>query len=251
MNITTPPRRIAPGLAARLTGRKTAYLGTLFDLSRRGILCMVDQPRRPTAPTIRLAGPFTGARLAAHEQAFVQAVSTQAQDNRISLDKIAAVANDKAYCRALDGELAALGWLRPQPADQGPQWGVGRKTGLDALVPIRSLFSCLFGATGARPLTADGLRQAAAWNSFASYLWDITRGRAGIILLDTFERYLPYAAAFGFATQWNNYFNQLEEMAISAWFQALQTGQDRAGILPAILAGASSAESHGMEAEKA
>ncbi len=92
------------------------------------------------------------------------------------------------------------------------------------------------------PLSEEGLRQAVAWKSFSNYLRNVTRGREIVPSPDVFERYLPYAAAFGMATEWTKYFQKMSDMSVPGWFKGLQSSVED-GSFAAILAAVSAADS--------
>ena len=91
-------------------------------------------------------------------------------------------------------------------------------------------------------LSDEGARQASAWSSFASYLRNITRGREPVTSPDLFERYLPYAAGLGMATEWAKFFQKQANIPIPEWFMSLQSGVDD-GSFVAIMAAISAADS--------
>jgi uncharacterized membrane protein len=92
------------------------------------------------------------------------------------------------------------------------------------------------------PLSDEGARQASAWNSFAGYLRNITRGREPVASPDQFERYLPYAAGLGLATEWAKFFQKQANVPIPEWFMSLQSGMDDGSFI-AIMAAISTADS--------
>jgi hypothetical protein len=61
---------------------------------------------------------------------------------------------------------------------------------------------------------------ALAISTFAAYLRYITRGRESVASLDTFERYLPYAAGLGMATEWAKFFQKQANVLLPEWFMA-------------------------------
>ncbi|RPJ42182.1 MAG: DUF2207 domain-containing protein [Chloroflexi bacterium] len=288
--MTRPPRPIAPALAARLTGSSTGFLGTLFDLARRGTLRIEEGPRKWTGRTfeiVRLDGAhLESARsehaqdLSSHEQVFFQALFHKAKADRTNLSEIGSLSYNSCFSAVLDEELVAAGWKDPERQKRRTRFlawtGLGLLLGLLVLVvgitlavapqPFNTWIMttalvligggaavsgvCLVGLLIAALISTqsdEGVRQATAWNSFAGYLRNITRGREPGISPDLFERYLPYAAAFGLATEWAKYFQKQAEVPVPEWFQGLQSSLDD-GSFVAIMAAISSADSSASSA---
>jgi uncharacterized membrane protein len=103
----------------------------------------------------------------------------------------------------------------------------------------------LIMATTITPLSDAILQQAARWESFATYLKDVTRNREPVVRPDLFEAYLPYAASFGLAEAWSKYFQKQGMQQAPAWFTS-SVGEANMGAFIAVIAatdtsGASSA----------
>lgn len=96
---------------------------------------------------------------------------------------------------------------------------------INASVFINGIVALILGAT-LSPLTEERLAEAQAWQRFARYLKDITRGRELRFDRGTFESYLPYAAAFGMTTKWVKHFEKEGTFAIPDWFHPLSTTGD-------------------------
>ena len=89
------------------------------------------------------------------------------------------------------------------------------------LVPIAAVAAGLVGVTLAHqipPLTDEGLRQAARWRGFSRQVRDLARGKRAPHRADLFERFLPYAAAFGLAAAWAK---QFAGKGAPAWFREI------------------------------
>lgn len=271
---TAPPKPIPPALAAHLVGSTTPFLGALFDLAQRGVVQIEERPKKWGSrkfEVVRLPG---GDRLRPHEEILMAALFKKARNNRVNLDEIASLASNSQFIQALDQELASAGWRDAGRARRKTRFmvlsGVGLAIGgtiflggmlLGGLFLLDKPWAIMVGAilmggggalglvslaglfVGAfvSPLSADGLRQASAWNSFTGYLRNVARGRETSVAPDLFERYLPYAASFGVATEWAGYFSKVANVKVPAWFQGLQTSLDD-GSFAAIMAAVSAAD---------
>jgi hypothetical protein len=279
----TPPREIPPALAGRLAGASTSFLGTLFDLGRRGVLAIEERRGTFGRRTFELVRQTSREPLRPHEQAFVDALFRKARDGRVPMDRIAALASHSPFVQALDQELTTAGW---RDAERSARRGrltaatvLGLVLGLVVFIVGLVLLNGAFGlstwaaiaagiaggvglalvglsllgliATGlASPLTAEGAWQAAAWKGFAAHLHDVTRGREAAMAPDVFDRYLPYAASLGLATRWAKHFQNQGLAAVPAWFHGLSQAADD-GSYVAIMAAVTSADSSASAAASA
>jgi hypothetical protein len=113
---------------------------------------------------------------------------------------------------------------------------IGMFSGIAFLDPYVSYSGCLFIALivcgvalafGSRYMpakTAKGAEAAARWRAFRTYLERIERltdiQQAG----DLFERYLPFAVAFGMNNSWIQKFSRLENAPAPIWYVPYHTG---------------------------
>ena len=274
-NFSAPPRAIPPALAAKLTGSSVPFLGTLFDLARRGILRIEEGTKRWGSRTFDVIRQPTSERLQPHEQVFLDALFHKTSDGRVALSEIASLANNSQFSQALDQELTMAGWRDVERSNRRGRalaasilglvlglaaMGVGfliasflSESQPTALIVGAILLGVGVAACGVSllglivallisTLSDEGARQASAWNSFAGYLRNITRGREPVTSPDLFERYLPYAAGLGMATEWAKFFQKQANIPIPEWFMSLQSGVDD-GSFVAIMAAISVADS--------
>lgn len=259
-----PPRLIRPALAAKLTGSSVPFLGTLFDLAQRGTLRIEESPKWWGSRKFDLIRQPTGERLQPHERAFMDALFQNTGNERVALSEISSLANNRQYNQALDQELVAAGWRDAERSNRRRRFlGVsmlGLVTGLASLgaglwlsgfVPETqpALFLIRAVLTGAgvaasvvallglivagltSTLSDEGVRQASAWNSFSGYLRDICNGREPVASPDLFERYLPFAAGLGLATEWAEFFQKQANIPVPAWFMSFQSEEDDNGFM--------------------
>ncbi len=79
-------------------------------------------------------------------------------------------------------------------------------------------FSLLI-AGGAMPVkTLKGSEASARWLAFKKYLLEIERHQDLKQAAELFDRYLPYAIAFGMKNSWVNKFNRLAEAPAPGWY---------------------------------
>jgi hypothetical protein len=275
-----PPKDIPPALAVRLTGGSLAYLGTLFDLARRGILRIEEGPKQWGSRTFTVIRQPIQQRLAAHEQIFLEVLFRKAKDDRVSLAEIASLAYDGRYGQALEHEIVAAGWRDSERSARRSRFlalsGLGWLLSGGVLLAgfLLAVFvtqdwasigagvligaslgwggSSVIGLVVAAlisTLSDEGVRQADAWNRFSGYLHNAARGRE-TVTPDLFERYLPYAAGFGIASEWAKFFQKMTGVPVPAWFQGLQGGMEDGSFI-AIMAAITAADSTAASASGA
>jgi len=239
------------------------------------VLRIEEGPKKWGSRTFEVIRQPTSESLLPHEQIFLDALFHKAKNERVDLSKIASLASNGQFSQALDQELTTSGW---RDAERSSRRGrflaasvLGLVLGLAAMgagLLIASFLSetqpaavvigavllgfgvaaCGVGLLGLMvaalisTLSDEGARQASAWNSFAGYLRNITRGREPVTSPDLFERYLPYAAGLGIATEWAKFFQNQASTPIPEWFMSLQSGVED-GSFVAIMAAISSADS--------
>jgi hypothetical protein len=279
----TPPMELPAAVVGKLTGQGEGFLGTLFDLAGRGILEIHQEwgwlgTRKHT---LRRTAP--SGMLRAHEQVLLEALFDGDKDS-IDLARVGErlARRRSQFTDALDEELAVRGWVDPDRQRQrrrllgvwslaavaslgmiliGGMWlgsalrqGPGAVAFPAALVGVGggSMLVTLVGlgyAAGFSTHTAAGAEQSGRWKAFKAYLDGVARGREPAIRPDFFERYLPYAAAFGLGTRWAKSFQRLGGVPLPAWFHALEGSQaDFGAIVPVMAATDSSASGGGAGA---
>jgi hypothetical protein len=276
----TPPMDLPAAVVGKLTGQGAGFLGTLFDLAGRGILEI--QEERGWLGTrkhaLRRVAPAEGLR--AHERVLLEALFDGDKDS-IDLSRVAERLSRRRsqFTDALDEEIAVRGWLDPDRQRQRRRllgvWSLAAVASLGLIltgglwlssvlgqgaeavaIPAAlagfgggSLLATLVGLGTAASFsthTAAGADQASRWKAFKEYLAGVARGREPAIRPDFFERYLPYAAAFGLGTRWAKTFQKLGGVPLPAWFHALDGSQaDFGAIIPVMAATDSSAAGGG------
>ncbi len=263
------PRSIAPALAARLTGSSTGYLGTFFYLAQQGMLSIEQGPKKWGSRTFDAIRVMGSAELKPHEQIFMDVFFGKSKSDRVGLSSVASLGSNSQFNSAVDSELTDFGWHDPDRSTQRGRFikqavlalclgvalfiagllifGVATSAGTSAsslgaiLIGIDGVTSVVglvgwFMAMSISTLSSEGERESSAWKGFADYLRRITRGREPAASPDVFERYLPYAAGFGLATEWANTFKEQADLPIPAWFHGLQAGLDDSSLIAVIAA---------------
>jgi hypothetical protein len=77
--------------------------------------------------------------------------------------------------------------------------------------------------------TRTGAEEAAKWRAFKRYLKDIDRYAQLEEATDQFDRYLPYAIAFGVERSWINKFAAVPSTPVPIWYFPVWAGSHRTG----------------------
>jgi hypothetical protein len=143
----------------------------------------------------------------------------------------------------VEAELKMLGWTDEERSRTAQKWTYGAFAGffvgmiafigsfflMSLLGPWIVLIGGVLMALGAvwivlaaslPKLSERGREEAARCQAARRYVAEVTQGRDPAVQADAFERYLPYAAAFGLATGWARFFQKRGIAQIPGWFQA-------------------------------
>jgi hypothetical protein len=273
-----PPADLPPAYAGTLasSGLRAQWqhaLASLFDLAEREVIAIDEKPRKGLLSSRdfivrRLATP---ANLAPHEEALLALLfeGRKGRDDEVAFSKLQQRVSGKhwkAYQEALWGELKLAGLVSEGRRAAGKRLTIagvavlllglllipvimfGFDTGAAGLAVPFGLFiagvaGTIFGMS-IKPLTPEGVQVAATWEAFASYLKQVTRGRATVTRPDIFALYLPYAAGFGLLQSWARHFEREGVTAAPVWFHAASAAGD-GGSMAAFVAMSSSASSSG------
>jgi uncharacterized membrane protein YgcG len=80
--------------------------------------------------------------------------------------------------------------------------------------------------------TRKGAEEAAKWKAFYEYLRNLDKYTQVQEATDQFERYLPYAVAFGLEKSWIGTFSRIPQMPIPYWYYPTYIGPYRRGYIP-------------------
>ena len=100
----------------------------------------------------------------------------------------------------LSGFLFVIGLIGAVLAFLSGAFGFGPVVIMGVLV-VLAVAALIFG-TALSPLSDAGMETAVAWRQFSGYLKDVSKGKRTVTSPTMFEKYLPYAAAFGLLQQW-------------------------------------------------
>lgn len=257
---TTPPAAEPPALAGVLASGSgevgwAQALGTLFDLGRRGVITIEQDPERKWYRrynfTLRLLTIPDDLR--PHERGLLELLFSDKRGRHDSLPlselSTKATSQLKKFTEPLKEELRLAGVLSPERKQVKNRLifiGIGLMISAALVIPVLAVamlgqfgpWPLLFSASlfmlslvafvmgGAMSALSDeASQQALLWKGFADYLKTATKGKE-IIAAELFEAYLPYAAAFGLAEPWVKYFQKQGVTELPAWFHALAAAGD-------------------------
>lgn len=259
-----PPSDLPPGLVGVLVDEKADLrdvTATVIDLARRGFLTMEEQQVAGAFATasksylLRKANAPTGLR--DYEQKLYSALF--GLNETLNMQSM-----PESFFRALPqienamySEMVTQGLFRSNPEMARNNYrGAGiAVTALSIMlgcclsfiaIDITESFLCvfippvLFGIgliviSGWMPArTRKGAEETAKWRAFQKYLGNIQQYKDVSTVADQFERFLPYAVAFGLERRWVNAFAQAPRVATAApvpipywyrpWRQPVGTG---------------------------
>jgi len=233
--LNEPPAGVTPGVAGTLVDERADLqdvIATLVDLARRGILIMEEQGKPNQAGLLTgrdwvfWSGPEFGARLAPHEQKLIEGLGLTGA-NSVSLSAM----RNRFYAKlpgiqsALYDQLVAGGYYQRRPDTVRNVY-----TGLaSALMVLTLIVGCVamtiltdltsfalllpfgLGATtlaflviaGQMPVrTRKGAEARMRLLAFRRYLQNIEKYTNVQAASEQFEKYLPYAVAFGLDRTW-------------------------------------------------
>jgi hypothetical protein len=238
--IPTPPDDLPPGAVGTLldeTANQQDIVATLVDLGRRGTL-KIDETEGESVlgfgggRDFQLTLVQPNAKLAGFEKELVDAIfgdgaaagaSVKLSDVKTAFDKSQKEIKDELY-----KEVVGRGYFLSSPEETRKNW---RRFGVLALVGV--FFLCTFlgrvagdavlywlpiivlAALGVTILmlakamprkTLEGAEAAAKWRAFRRYLDDIEKYEHLEEAKGIFDKYLPFAVAFGLESSWVNKF---------------------------------------------
>ena len=220
-----PPDATPPAVVGVLIDEKADehdIVSTIVDLGNRGVLAIHDQPGQPSS--IELTDKQIA--LSPFEQQLVHALFPNAEKGAKSIPYATASysinANSQALRASLYQEVVDRGFF-----SQSPEQTRGRWRGIATAITSLSILAALAGSflispwllipafavtalslilrQTARALpkrTEAGAEAAAKWRAFERYLADLDKYDSVDTAKANFDRYLPYAIAFGLEKVW-------------------------------------------------
>lgn len=241
--LTEPPDSLAPGLAGALLEGKAdiqAIVATLVDLARRGFLKMTAQGTDHAFDRADGGDPQT---LRAWEKLLLDTVFSVTAHRQLSdrTDQLFLSLYAPKIESAMGDELVNEGYFTPAPVGntRSPLFWVMTALFWGAIVygllsfflfhnfSILTLFdivvvlvvtTVITRLDQRKPLTTpQGAEATAKWKAFKTYLQNISRYNVQEAK-DRFEKYLPFAVAFGVAENWVRAF-ETSDMPAPSWYQ--------------------------------
>ncbi len=247
--LSEPPSNLPPGLAGTLVDEKADMqdiIATLVDLARRGAIDMQEKENKIFGLTtskdfvFRLRDDFDEP-LCGYEKLLIREMFGSRRE--VELDDL----RNKFYTaipklqREIYDEAVSQGLFPKSPQAVRGRWmglGIGGlvlSLGLGfcvaaALADQVDAILCPFLSLGlvsvaviivgrAMPAkTRKGAEEAAKWQAFKTYLQKAEEFVDLKEVTDQFDRYLPYAVAFGLDRTWVNQFSRIESTPVPPWY---------------------------------
>lgn len=251
--IPRPPSDIPPGIVGILLDERADMediLATVVDLSRRGFMEITEtnQPsftKRADFEFKRLEGGQ--GTLLAYEERLLYALFGSRKSKKLSNLKNKFYSALPEIKKLMYQEVTRQKYFPTNPEKVRSSYTCGGIAGLIIFGFVGFiLFSwlaeysfaaiCLAASIVVFPLgiaivgrvmprkTHHGAKQAAIWNSFKNYLKDIEKYSKLKGATDQFEKYLPYAIAFGLERRFVRQFSQVDT-PIPTWYHMYPTAQ--------------------------
>jgi len=242
VTITSPPNSLPPALVASLIRKPGASLGTLFDLARRGVL-KIEETKRSVwlGRKFQIVYNPASQSLAPHESTFLQLGFGPGETSAGLRGFLGRVGRPRKFRKALRDELRSTGCIDPAREAAGRKLSIAALVGFIAGVAMLTMesrwgFALPIGAAllaiallaiilaARQPIWTDaGIFAAGQWKAFSRYVRDLAKGRELLPDAADFERFLPYAAAFGLASQFLKQRSQQGGVELPPWFHAIET----------------------------
>ncbi len=254
--LMTPPSKLSPGMAGALLSGGTApnwnhAQGTMFSLAERGVLIIEELPEKKWYQkydfVVKQIDQVAGLQL--HEEGFLDMLFAD-KNGRAASIKLSDMGKKitgsawKKYKEPLQYEIEQSGFLNKSrkktrtiyfilgsslfalgligiigTAILAGSFGLGPFV-VAAAVALLGLVGILFG-TSLSPLSDGGAETAVSWKAFNNYLKAVSKGKQAVDSPTMFEKYLPYAAAFGLLHQWARHFEKEGWTETPAYFHVL------------------------------
>ncbi len=251
--LTEPPSDAPPGVAGALVDERADLqdvLATVVDLARRGYLEIEEIATRRFTGTPsdfifrRTDKPVDD--LLPYEQLLLEKLVGRKGERRLSSLKNQFYQTLPEIQKGIYEQLVRRGYFRARPDKVR-----ARYVGLGAVLLFLVFFAgfCVIGTvmqtTGVAicPIiglgvtavsmmiigqhmpvkTRRGAEEAARWRAFKQYLQEVQRYTDVREATDQFEKYLPYAIAFGVDRSWINRFSRVEGVPAPVWYIPVPT----------------------------
>ncbi len=252
---TALPQDLPPALVGKMLGLVSTVQGTLFDFARRDILEIQENPGKRRTSILSFVRKPTDVSLRPHEQILLDGLFTKSA-TIVDLAEIGKriLQTSQKFDQSLESELSQMNWFDPARKKQRTILMAFWATLLflaiasSCTIPIVALYLAgkepivytiasicigvcggisivsiagLYYAVNFSVLTPAGDEQTTRWKSFKGYLQKVGQGIEPIRDSDLFDRYLPFAAVFGFGEGWVKNCEKMGYSALPAWIHSL------------------------------
>lgn len=250
--IAQPPSDLRPGLAGTLIDEKADLqdiMATLVDLARRGYLTITEE-QTPGFLGIGATRDFIYTRtdkpagdLLAYERTLMERLFSRTSQQRLSALRNKFYTAIPTLQSQIYDEVVKAGFFRGNPQTTRSLYtGLGvvmlilvAVAGFTLTGMLAESFSaaiiCPFISLGIAAValiitgqfmparTRKGAEEAAKWRAFKNYLQNVTKYTNVREATDQFDKYLPYAIAFGLERSWISAFSRVETVPIPIWYR--------------------------------
>ncbi len=255
--VMSPPSDLPPAVAGALLSQGKPNWnhaqGTMFSLAEQGVLIIEELPEkkwyRKHDFAVKQIDQVSGLRR--HEAGFLGMLFVDKNGHSTSIKlsdmgKKITGSGWKKYKKPLEAEIEAAGFLSESrqrarsmflgmgvlllalgvigilpTAIWGGSLGFGPWAVIIAVM-LLGVASILFGSALV-PLSDVGAETAVSWKAFNNYLKAVSKGNRAVDSPTMFEKYLPYAAAFGLLHQWAKHFEKEGWTETPEYFHVLPT----------------------------
>jgi hypothetical protein len=254
--LSEPPSDLPPAIVGTLLDEKADLqdvLSTLIDLSHRGYM-VIEEDRTEGIFGLGGRSEFTFKRtdkslgdLRSYESALVRAIFSNRMDRSMDSLKNKFYTHIPGLQRDLYQEIVKEGLFKNNPDSVRNGWGMlGIATILGSIALgyfgfefIQEISMSIFllpvsiGIVGIALLavgqvmpakTHKGAEEAAKWRAFREYLARTEKYKTLEEAAANFEKFLPYAVAFGMERSWIRKFSRVETMPIPPWYYPTYRG---------------------------
>lgn len=252
------PSDLAPALANALQNggepQSVSRMATLIDLAQRGVLEISELPKKGwlaqqdfNVRLLRTSG------VKGHEHIFLQALFAEEllspglnTSLKTGVERMARAWDSFSY--AIRNELLMGGWIDEERRQTQKNWftitvgalflAVLALIGCFILIDTLGVWVMLVGVilvllsifwlvavVQMSFLTPKGQLEATGWKCYRAYMEEAAKGHIPNVELNLFEGALAYAAAFGIAHQWTEFFKKQGLSQMPAWFHSTDPGQ--------------------------
>jgi hypothetical protein len=259
-----PPDSLRPALAGAIASNGRVALehamATLFTLADRGVVTIVEDPRRWGHRHFTLHRHRSGAQPVAEERTLLDIIFREEEEVGLTQARSRVARRIREFRTAVQQELQTLGLLDKERMKVASQYQVvsvvllvfalllivpaialtGRYGGYPFLIPVAvglvAAAGCIFYSV-LTPLSNEGVRRSERWRRYQRFLKEVARERAPLSTQSP-TVVLPFAITLGLAGVWSKYVKRHHD-AIPVWFRTVAASGDGAGFSAFIASGGS------------